>query len=150
MAGSILLPNPASPAHVIVRIHGAWTDSRIPAIAAQLHRDDPDLLLVAREYKKTSFIESYDLYCRGQFLSSWKPTEVERILSDVALMRAGAEGRATPVSQRIRKANAQREEAAWSVWRENYHQALERFAEEAATAEDGKRFFGQVGGRKDD
>lgn len=101
---------------------------------------------VARRYEVHREMEDG----RTELLGHWRMDEFHRILHDLVLMRAGAEGRATSVLDRIDTANAQKEKANSDEFRELYGEMLDWGARLNHDLKEGRSTFRQVGGFKPD
>lgn len=129
---------------MLVKIHGGWLDSRIPDIVHRLRESDPTLRIDARINPRSHIIERYDLFSDNQWLASWQPHEVDRILLDVEIMRAGAVGRIPKATDRVKASHAKKEAAERATIRENAAAALEALVW-AANFEEGRTFFPMKG-----
>lgn len=63
-----------------------------------------------------------------RMIGHWRMEEFDRILYDLATMRAGAEGRTTGAVDRIDKANDANEKRVWEKGRDAYGEMLEHLA----------------------
>ena len=132
----------------IVPIGGAWLDSRIPAIAKRLQERDPRLELQAR-CNTSREVLAYELLWTGpdgkrSVICHWRPSEVEQIEHDVAMMDRNAPGH-IPTIERIDRHNSGIEQAALDKFRDVYGEMLEHGARLARDLSDGRHFHGQAG-----
>lgn len=121
---------PVSPLNFNVPIHGAWLDSRVPAIAQWLQAQDPTLTLVARASHLTGQVEEYDLYSGPHWLASWSPHEVHLIKSDFLLMKARVDRPSTheSLAKAMKRSADKRVRDAKSRAHDAYVEAMEHFA----------------------
>lgn len=84
-------------------------------------------------------------------IGTWRMEEFGQILFDIARLRAGAEGRAEGVLDRIDKHNDAKEQRAFAKYREKGANVIERGAWLLNRLRgEPKTNFGQVGGSRDD
>lgn len=87
---------------------------------------------------------------RTDLIGHWRMEEFGQILHDVALMRAGHEGRAEGVLDRIDKSNAAIEKAQSDVFRDKMGEMIDHAARLTHDLQEGRSTFRQVGGFRDE
>lgn len=87
---------------------------------------------------------------RTELIGHWRMEEFDRILYDLAIMRAGAEGRTEGVLDRIDKSNAEIEAEQSRAFRDSYGEMLDHAARLTHDLQEGRSTFRQVGGLRDE
>lgn len=103
-------------------------------------------LRTARRYEVWRYCEDGSEQCIG----AWKLIEFPQILHDIALMRAGAEGRAVDSVARIELANQAKEKANADAYRDAAGPIMDHGARLVHDRTQPKQTFRQVGGLRDE
>lgn len=136
---------------VLVPVHGGWVDSRIPDIARELYRRDPNCELRA-ECDPGGKVKRYALFWRSpegkwHWCMSWQPGEEGQILADVARADRTAAGH-TPVVDEVEKHDRVRHKAESDQFQENFLEMTQHAAFIQATKDGLPRTRFYVNGRK--